>query len=56
MDAQYINSQYYGVSSASTEGWGDITVYGIIIIGVIGIALFVIRQLLEYLLALMKFQ
>ena len=34
----------YGCSSASTEGWGDISVYGTIIIGVVGITLFILRQ------------
>lgn len=34
----------YGCSSASTAGWGDITVYGTIIIGVLGVFLFIYRQ------------
>ncbi|MNZ56715.1 Multidrug export protein EmrB [compost metagenome] len=34
----------YGCSSASTAGWSDISVYGTIIIGAIGIALFIYRQ------------
>lgn len=34
----------YGFSSASTAGWDDITVYGTIIVGALGIILFIVRQ------------
>ena len=34
----------YGFSSVSTAGWSDITVYGTITVGAIGIALFIMRQ------------
>lgn len=34
----------YGCSMASSAGWGDITVYGTIIIGIVAIVAFVVRQ------------
>ena len=34
----------YGCSMASSKGWDDITVYGTIIVGIIAIAVFIMRQ------------
>lgn len=38
------SSILYGFSSAGTKGWGDITVYGLIIFGFVILAIFAIRQ------------
>ncbi|MGQ7871523.1 MDR family MFS transporter [Bacillus sp. 1A] len=38
------SSILYGFSSAGTKGWGDITVYGLIIFGFVILAIFTIRQ------------
>lgn len=38
------SSVLYGLSGASTKGWADLSVYGLILIGIAALVLFILRQ------------